>query len=141
MVHLYIIPSDPCYLWCSPLPYGAPVPVIPLMKSMTQFLLQTGTNDVILSNLFPATDYSVYCYAETLGSPGVAMTTAVEETRTDISTTTRRKWRILFPLESQFHATITASFKDITTVFPVPLSIIFTQSVQHIVQSQIIVSP
>lgn len=59
------------------------------MKSMTQYQLQMGTNEVVLSNLVPDTDYTVYCYAETLGSPGVAMTTPVEETRIDISTTTR----------------------------------------------------
>ena len=89
LIHLYIVSSDPCYLWCSPLPFGAPVPVTPLMKSMTQYQLQMGTNEVVLSNLVPDTDYTVYCYAETLGSPGVAMTTPVEETRIDISTTTR----------------------------------------------------
>ena len=45
----------------------------------------------------------------------------------------------MFPLENEFHATITASFEGATTAYPVPLSIAFTQSVQQIAQSQLIV--
>ena len=45
----------------------------------------------------------------------------------------------MFPLENEFHATITASFEGATTAYPVPLSVSFTQSVQQITQSQLIV--
>ena len=45
----------------------------------------------------------------------------------------------MFSLENEFHATITASFEGATTAYPVPLSVSFTQSVQQITQSQLIV--
>lgn len=89
LVHLYIVPSTSCYLWCAAMPYGAPAPAVSLLKCMTQFHLEATTNEVIVENLQPDTDYSVYCYAELMDSEGTSMTTAISDTRTDISTSTR----------------------------------------------------
>lgn len=55
---------------------------------MNQYHLEPTTNEVILDNLIPETDYSVYCYAETISTPGIAMSNTIEETRIDISTIT-----------------------------------------------------
>lgn len=54
---------------------------------MTQYQLEATMNEVVLDNLQPDTDYSIYCYAERMGE-GAAMDMAIEETRTDVSTST-----------------------------------------------------
>lgn len=89
LIHLYVIPSERCYIWCSPLPYGAPAPSQSFLKNMIQYQLEPNNNEVILENLIPDTDYSVYCYAETMGNPSVRMTNSIQDTRIDISTVSR----------------------------------------------------
>ena len=89
LVHLYVVPTQSCYLWCAALPYGAPSPQTSFLKCMTQFHLEATTNEVILNNLVSETDYSVYCYAEEIGGESTPMTNSIASTRTDISTTTR----------------------------------------------------
>ena len=115
--------------------------MIPLVKSMTQYQLQTGNNEVILNNLLADTDYSVYCYAETMGDPGVAMTTKVEDTRTDISTRSRCHSHSSLPVENEFHATISTAVDSSATAFPIAVAVVFSQSIQYITQSQLLVPP
>ena len=141
IIHLFVTPSSPCYVWCAPLPYDAPVPMVPLVKSMTQYQLQTGNNEVVLNNLLADTDYSVYCYAETMGDPGVAMTTKIEDTRTDISTRSRCHSHSSSPVENEFHATISTAVESSATAFPIAFSVVFSQSIQYITQSQLLVPP
>ena len=56
-----------------------------LLKCMTQYQLEATMNEVILDNLQPDTDYSIYCYAERMGEE-TAMSMSIEDTRTDVST-------------------------------------------------------
>lgn len=89
LIHLYVIPSERCYIWCSPLPYDAPAPAPSFLKNMIQYQLEPSNNELILENLIADTDYSVYCYAETMENPSKEMTNSIQDTRTDISTVSR----------------------------------------------------
>ena len=60
-----------------------------LLKNMVQFQLEVGNNEVVLDNLISETDYSVYCYAETMNTPPREMDNLIEDTRIDISTVSR----------------------------------------------------
>lgn len=86
LIHLYVEPTESSYIWCIPLPYGAPEPDETLAKNMAQYHLEIGVNDVILTNVMSDTDYTVYCYAETMSSPPTPMSSSISSTRTNLST-------------------------------------------------------
>ena len=86
LIHIYVDPTESSYIWCIPLPYGAPEPDETLIKNMAQYQLEKGVNDVILTNVISDTDYTVYCFAETSSTPPTPMSSTIGSTRTNLST-------------------------------------------------------